>query len=210
MYVLKVHLLHLVLTGRIGSHTRIPLFTLRTANSCEYGQSLFRNTVHLLGILEPLSWRPIGLSSAQKLVLLMSAFVLIFKGTQIGMVRSRSTRGKLVKCKCDKCDVTYHTFYLLLPGLLIKTPSHPLPSINASRRSLKVARDPSLALIPGLALIRPAPTIAAVALRIDVRHTGAGHAHHILPDMLAGKHQDRQIKRDTNSVLLITVSLTLV
>lgn len=37
-----------VLTDRTGSHTRIPVFTLRTANTWEHGQSNFGNTGHVL------------------------------------------------------------------------------------------------------------------------------------------------------------------
>lgn len=71
---------------------------------------------------------------------------------------------------------------------------------------MKVAHDPGLALVPGLVLILPAINIATVVMKVDVR---AGHAHRILPDIVAGKHQGGQIKRG-KCFVKVTVSLTLV
>lgn len=72
---------------------------------------------------------------------------------------------------------------------------------------MKVAHDPGLALVPGLVLILPAINIATVVMKVDVGSTGAAHAHRILPDIVAGKHQGGQIKRG-KCFVNFTVSLT--
>lgn len=68
---------------------------------------------------------------------------------------------------------------------------------------MTVAHDPGLALVPGLVLILPAVNVATVVMKVGVSSTRAGHAHRILPDMVAGKHQGGQIKR---GVLLMSQS----
>lgn len=94
--------------------------------------------------------------------------------------------------------------YLLLSGLLRTTPSRQHPRIVTREKSMKVAHDPGLALVPGLILILPAINIATVVMKLDVSSTRAGHAHRILPDIVAGKHQGGQIKGV--SVLLMSRS----
>lgn len=74
---------------------------------------------------------------------------------------------------------------------------------------MKVAHDRGLALVPGLVLILPAINIATVVMKVDISSTGAGHAHRIFPDMVAGKHQGGQIKR-VKCFVNVMVSLTLV
>lgn len=89
------------------------------------------------------------------------------------------------------------------------TPSRQLPRIGTREKSLQVAHDPGLALIPGLVLILPAINIATVVVKVDGKGARAGHAHRIVPDIVAGKHQGWQIKGQ-KCFVNFTVSLTLV
>lgn len=64
-----------------------------------------------------------------------------------------------------------------------------LPWIVDNEKSPKVTRVPGHTLIPGPFLIHPAITVATMVLKGDMRGAGAGHAHHILPDIVTGKHR---------------------